>query len=108
MAARKEIPGLACHLLAQAPWLRATCLSLDCHPRRERSLRHWETSGVGPLAIPCTPTPALLCQAFLGVGWLLLLGCPVREGACGEWLSLGPGSIPAEMRNAHGKSDTKT
>lgn len=45
MAAHKEIPGLACHFLAQFPWLRAACWSLDCHPMRERGLRHWETLG---------------------------------------------------------------
>lgn len=43
MAAHKEIPGLAYHLLAQFLWLRAACWSLDCHPTRERSLRHWKT-----------------------------------------------------------------
>ena len=66
MTARKEIPSLACRLLAQGRWLRAACLSVDCHPRRERKRRHWET-------LCGTPTYAQLCQAFLGVGWLLLL-----------------------------------
>lgn len=43
MTAHKEIPGLACHLLAQSPWRRAACWLLDCHPMRERGLRHWKT-----------------------------------------------------------------
>lgn len=84
MTARKEIPGLACHLLAQAPWLRATCLSLDCHPRRERSLRHWETlwgrpSGHSLYTHPCPAMPSLL-GCWLATLARASLGCGARSG----------------------------
>lgn len=82
MAAHKEVPGLACHLLAQSQWLRAACWSPDCHPTRERGLSIEKPSGVVSLAITYTSHPYPVMPG-LPRCWLVTLA--LASLGCGAW-----------------------